>query len=44
MNRVSDLARDIFAALVFIALLALSLVIGYLGTKEVFRFLWEVIG
>lgn len=44
MNRVSDFARGIFAALVFIALLALSLVIGYMGTKEVFRFLWEVIG
>lgn len=43
MNRVSDKARGIVAALLFAALLSVGLIVGYLGTKQVLQFLWEVI-
>lgn len=44
MNRVSDMAQGIVAVILFVALLTAGLFIGYLGTKQVLQFLWEVIG
>lgn len=43
MNRVSDTAQGIVAALLFAALLTAGLIVGYLGTKQVLQFLWKVI-
>lgn len=43
MNRVSDMARGIIAVVLFAALGTAGLIIGYLGTKQVLQFLWEVI-
>lgn len=43
MNRVCDIAWGIVAALLFAALLSIGLIVGYLGTKQVLKFLWEVI-
>lgn len=43
MSRVTDMARGLLAAVLFASLLTTGLIIGYLGTKQVLQFLWEVI-